>query len=55
MNRTTRYRGEAPLNLLLLGALPGDVVLLMVRTVWPYQGDSSGAARILLMSHTDSD
>ncbi len=50
MDRTTWHYGQTPLNLLVLGVVLGGVVLPLVWTVLPHQGNSSAAARILLVS-----
>ena len=47
--RTWHY-GQTPLNLLVLGVALGGVVLPLIWTVLPHQGNSSGAARILLVA-----
>ena len=62
MDRTTWHYGQTPLNILVLGVALGGVVLPLVWTVLPHQGNvlartapmrtlgrSSGAARILLV------
>ena len=50
MDRTTWHYGQTPLNLLVLGVVIGGVVLPLVWTVLPHQGNSSAAARIVLVS-----
>lgn len=50
MDRTTWHYGQTPLNILVLGVALGGVVLPLIWTVLPHQGNSSGAARILLVA-----
>jgi len=50
MDRTTWHYGQTPLNLLVLGVALGGVVLPLAWTVLPHQGNSSWAARILLVA-----
>ena len=50
MDRTTWHYGQTPLNILVLGVLLDGVVLPLVWTVLPHQGNSSGVARILLVA-----
>ena len=50
MDRTTWHYGQTPLNILVLGVLLPGVVLPLVWTVLPHQGNSSGAVRILLVA-----
>ena len=50
MDRTTWHYGQTLLNILVLGVLLGGVVLPLVWTVLPHQGNSSGAVRILLVA-----
>ena len=50
MDRTTWHYGQTPLNILVLGVTLSGVVLPLVWTVLPHQGNSSSAARILLVS-----
>jgi len=50
MDRTTWHYGQTPLNLLVLGVTLGGVVLPLIWTVLPHQGNSSSAARILLVA-----
>jgi len=49
MDRTTWHAGQTPLKLLVLGAMPGGAVIPMVWSILPHQGNSSPAARILLV------
>ena len=39
MDRTTWHYGQTPLNILVLGVLLGGVVLPLVWTVLPHQGN----------------
>ncbi|ACO47510.1 IS4-like element ISDds3 family transposase [Deinococcus deserti] len=50
MDRTTWHYGQTPLNIMVLGAILGGAVVPLVWTVLPHQGNSSTAARILLVS-----
>ena len=50
MDRTTWHYGQTPLNILVLGVALGGVVLPLIWKVLPHQGNSSGAARILLVA-----
>jgi len=50
MDRTTWHSGQTPLHILVLGVALGGVVLPLIWTVLPHQGNSSGAARILLVA-----
>jgi len=50
MDRTTWHYGETPLNILVLGVALGEVVLPLVWTVLPHQGNSHTGARVLLVS-----
>lgn len=50
MDRTTWHSGQTPLNMLVLGVALGGVVVPLAWTVLPHQGNSSGAARILLVA-----
>ncbi len=50
MDRTTWHYGQTPLNILVLGVALGGVVLPLAWTVLPHQGNSCGAARILLVA-----
>ena len=50
MDRTNWHYGQTPLNLLVLGVALGGVVLPLVWTVLPHQGNSCSAARILLVA-----
>ncbi len=49
MDRTTWHYGQTPLNLLVLGVALGGGVVPLAWTMLPHQGNSSGAARILLV------
>lgn len=50
MDRTTWHHGQTPLNILVLGALLGGTVIPLVWSILPHQGNSSTAARILLVA-----
>jgi len=50
MDRTTWHYGQTPLNILVLGVALSGVVLPLIWTVLPHQGNTSGAARILLVA-----
>ncbi|PJI55804.1 IS4 family transposase [Methylobacterium radiotolerans] len=50
MDRTTWHYGQTPLNILVLGALLGGAVIPLVWSILPHQGNSSTAARILLVA-----
>ena len=50
MDRTTWHCGQTPLNILVLGVALGGVVLPLAWTVLPLQGNSCGAAHILLIA-----
>ncbi|UBV43947.1 IS4 family transposase [Deinococcus taeanensis] len=50
MDRTTWHDGQIPLNILVLGALLGGAVIPLVWSILPHQGNSSTAARILLVA-----
>lgn len=50
MDRTTWHYGQTPLNILVLGAILGGAVIPLVWSILPHQGNSSTAARILLVS-----
>ena len=50
MDRTTWHYGQTPLNILVLGVALGGVLLPLIWTVLPHQGNSSSAARILLVA-----
>ncbi|WP_407571991.1 transposase [Deinococcus altitudinis] len=47
MDRTNWHYGQTPLNLLVLGVALGGVVIPLVWTVLPHQGNSCSSARIL--------
>ncbi len=50
MDRTTWHYGQTPLNILVLGAILGGAVVPLVWSILPHQGNSSTAARILLVA-----
>ncbi len=50
MDRTTWHYGQTPLNILVLGTLLGGAVIPLVWLILPHQGNSSTAARILLVA-----
>ncbi len=50
MDRTTWHYGQTPLNILVLGAILGGAVIPLVWSILPHQGNSSTAARILLVA-----
>ena len=50
MDRTTWPYGQAPLNVLVLGALLGGTVVPLVWSILPHQGNSCTAARSFLVA-----
>lgn len=50
MDRTTWPYGQTPLNILVLGAILGGAVIPLAWSMLPHQGNSSTAARILLVA-----